>query len=352
MGRDIKLMSSLQLPKGLTSTSCLSCGASLSLTNRIWGAINAASSERCDVCASHWKAALDHFRADFVQACSGGVLTPSQWHPMWERLRASPGASKTTWREDALNFIQNEAHRFLTQIISTAYADGLISSEEDDYFDKMVRAVLVDEARATPFRARWAELKRCSEVRQGRLPTIATTLHLESGELCHFQQSAQYAKNTAKGTVIVAGQLIATSKRIHFLASDASGWTIQYDRVLRISAQNGLLGQGALTLELSTKKGAGTYHLSQVDWAEVVFSTLIRINKRHLISPDKGASHHIPQDVKIAVWQRDGGRCVECQASDYLEFDHIIPHSKGGASTLANVQLLCRRCNGKKSDRI
>jgi len=35
-----------------------------------------------------------------------------------------------------------------------------------------------------------------------------------------------------------------------------------------------------------------------------------------------------------------------------LEFDHIIPVAKGGANTIDNVQILCRRCNGQKSDRI
>ena len=39
-------------------------------------------------------------------------------------------------------------------------------------------------------------------------------------------------------------------------------------------------------------------------------------------------------------------------AEDYLEYDHIIPVSKGGSNTAANIQLLCRRCNGKKSDKI
>ncbi len=63
-------------------------------------------------------------------------------------------------------------------------------------------------------------------------------------------------------------------------------------------------------------------------------------------------SRRIPQDVKTAVWQRDGGQCVECGADDYLEFDHIIPFSKGGANTVENIQLLCRRCNSQKSDSI
>lgn len=67
---------------------------------------------------------------------------------------------------------------------------------------------------------------------------------------------------------------------------------------------------------------------------------------------EEGAGRRIPQDVKTAVWQRDCGKCAECGATDYLEFDHMIPFTKGGASTVDNVQLLCRRCNLKKGARI
>lgn len=56
----------------------------------------------------------------------------------------------------------------------------------------------------------------------------------------------------------------------------------------------------------------------------------------------------IPQDVKIAVWQRDGGQCVECGSNNDLEFDHIIPLALGGANTLRNLQLLCGPCNRRK----
>ncbi|MFN9970152.1 MAG: HNH endonuclease, partial [Phycisphaerae bacterium] len=59
-----------------------------------------------------------------------------------------------------------------------------------------------------------------------------------------------------------------------------------------------------------------------------------------------------PRDVRQRVWTRYGGRCAECNANDYLEYDHIIPVSKGGSNNDANVQLLCRRCNLKKSDHI
>lgn len=61
----------------------------------------------------------------------------------------------------------------------------------------------------------------------------------------------------------------------------------------------------------------------------------------------------IPTAVKIVVWQRDGGKCAVCDATDELHFDHILPFSKGGTSLMAaNVQLLCARHNIAKSDRI
>jgi hypothetical protein len=61
----------------------------------------------------------------------------------------------------------------------------------------------------------------------------------------------------------------------------------------------------------------------------------------------------IPSAVKLEVWKRDHGKCVECGASDELHFDHVIPFSLGGTSlTAENVQLLCARHNLEKSDKI
>lgn len=63
-------------------------------------------------------------------------------------------------------------------------------------------------------------------------------------------------------------------------------------------------------------------------------------------------SRRIPQAVKDQVWRRDGGECTQCGSRADLEFDHIIPFAKGGASTYRNVQLLCEKCNRRKSDAI
>lgn len=60
----------------------------------------------------------------------------------------------------------------------------------------------------------------------------------------------------------------------------------------------------------------------------------------------------IPDDVKIFVWRRDGGQCVKCGSQEKLEYDHIIPISKGGSNTARNLQLLCEKCNRLKGANI
>ena len=64
------------------------------------------------------------------------------------------------------------------------------------------------------------------------------------------------------------------------------------------------------------------------------------------------AGRIISQEVKDLVWNRDGGKCAQCSSNARLEFDHIIPFSKGGSNTYRNIQLLCEECNRKKTNKI
>ncbi len=51
------------------------------------------------------------------------------------------------------------------------------------------------------------------------------------------------------------------------------------------------------------------------------------------------------------VFERDRYRCKRCHTWLDLTCDHIIPESKGGPTTLDNLQTLCRGCNSSKGAR-
>jgi hypothetical protein len=72
-----------------------------------------------------------------------------------------------------------------------------------------------------------------------------------------------------------------------------------------------------------------------------------RIKEGRSVS-SSGRRDPIPESVRHEVWRRDGGQCVDCGSRDRLEFDHIIPLSKGGSNTARNIELRCQDCNRKK----
>lgn len=67
------------------------------------------------------------------------------------------------------------------------------------------------------------------------------------------------------------------------------------------------------------------------------------------VRPDRAC---IPRALRKAVFERDDFRCVRCGSRWDICADHKIPESRGGATTLENLQTLCRRCNSRKSNRM
>ena len=68
--------------------------------------------------------------------------------------------------------------------------------------------------------------------------------------------------------------------------------------------------------------------------------------------PEARTRESIPQHVRSEVWDRAGGKCVICGSTENLQYDHILPFSKGGGEMVGNLQILCRDCNLAKSDKI
>src|SRR5262245_48283810 len=75
----------------------------------------------------------------------------------------------------------------------------------------------------------------------------------------------------------------------------------------------------------------------QVCKFKLVVSETAAHDRQFPVPPPK-PRRSIPRAVKLAVWQRDGGRCVVCGAQEGLQYDHIVPYSKGGTSVdAANI---------------
>ncbi len=60
----------------------------------------------------------------------------------------------------------------------------------------------------------------------------------------------------------------------------------------------------------------------------------------------------IPPDLRLAIYERDGWRCLKCESPDDLTLDHVIPWSHGGPDTYDNLRTLCRPCNSSKGARV
>ena len=75
--------------------------------------------------------------------------------------------------------------------------------------------------------------------------------------------------------------------------------------------------------------------------------------KLSLKDQQRGFTH----DQKIAIFRRDGGHCklkLKCDGVkltwDDWHCDHIVPHSKGGKTTVENGQCSCAACNTSKGN--
>lgn len=58
------------------------------------------------------------------------------------------------------------------------------------------------------------------------------------------------------------------------------------------------------------------------------------------------------RELRLSTFKRDGFKCVKCGATEDLEADHIVPVDQGGATTLSNLQTLCKPCNASKRNGI
>lgn len=175
--------------------------------------------------------------------------------------------------------------------------------------------------------------------------TAATAMGLTAE---HFERALDLRSGYAKGAILSVGiphavafwqELLESGdehRQLRFLAALAE----EHGRLLTRQRDNlGVLERDLRQAEERVKLTAAELH---------ELTKAMSIVQMRFASRDSSARCAIPESVRHEVWRRDQGRCVVCSSQQNLEFDHVIPVSKGGSNTSRNLQLLCEMCNRTK----
>lgn len=108
-------------------------------------------------------------------------------------------------------------------------------------------------------------------------------------------------------------------------------------------------------------KGRNSYEKKKIYKSSEILSAWERVQKRRTEENTRQAQikrerSKVTSGLRYEVMRRDGYRCKICGSSQSdgvkLHVDHIVPVSKGGKTTMSNLQTLCDRCNLGKSDKL
>jgi len=245
----------------------------------------------------------------------------------------------------------------LQQQMMQASAQNMVTQQFCNYVQQELARNRIPPDRTPALLQQLGYLKRLTGIRQGHLPTVAVHAILDTDEVAHLDTSAIYYKPN-KQVKFIQGRLIASNKKLYFVTPDRNSMKIDWNNVANVDESAGSTPQGRYTMlmhiQVAKGSGGGFYYVPDPTLAVAIISTAVRIWKRHLVElKENPNTQGIPEHVKAAVFQRDGGQCQECGYSGpYIEYDHKIPRSKGGPNTVENIQLLCGQCNRKKGNRI
>src|ERR1700751_3615461 len=80
-------------------------------------------------------------------------------------------------------------------------------------------------------------------------------------------------------------------------------------------------------------------------WVAGAIAFFLWVASRQPVKPVKPGRRRPNRAMREVVHRRDGGRCRHCGSDFDIQYDHILPVSRGGETTVENLQLLCGRCN-------
>ncbi|MBF6331778.1 TerD family protein [Nocardia transvalensis] len=317
------------------SRICIRCGR-----RRGWRILGAPGP--CRACAGEIEEYLDGWRARAWRVLTSGGPHGAHWEDLWTALRyrrIDADTGRAALRGPGLAYVE--------RLAAFAVADAEISQDELDDFETTVAALALTGPLVEDLRRRLHRGRTLSRLRAGELPAVrAPGLHLDPDETVHLDIAATRIRQLARGPKATEGRLICSTKKLRFVGPEA-GIELPWSRIVSVT-----VADETVTIAATSARGGAEFEVDDPDLVAAVLEGALRVAKRLALAPGRRDRRSIPPEIKAQVWQRDGGRCVDCGATHYLEFDHIIPLSRGGATSAANLQILCRSCNRTKGARI
>ncbi|TCB06388.1 HNH endonuclease [Acinetobacter sp. ANC 4641] len=303
--------------------------------------LHPAEKTRSQVYALLKQTAEQQFRQKLQEALNMRQLTTPNMQDL-DQLCHSQQLDKTSLMHSMHKEIQN----FLQFKLASMSADGLVDQAEQLEFQQLCKFLEISLQAERDLQARIAKTNQIYKIRQGQVSPIQTNqVILKNLEVCYLHQT-QVKKLHAKKEAVI-GDLFITNERLIYISNMALEIPIAQIMAVECHA-------ATIYITAKTQKASGEFWIGEhADLVEAYIDQAVkRFHRQVDLQQTSGNTRHIAQNVKNAVWERCQGKCVECKASSYLEFDHIIPFSKGGSNSERNIQLLCRACNLAKSDRL
>lgn len=280
------------------------------------------------------------FNELLVDALSDGILTSQEMKQLNDFC-----ISNSLDMAKLLHNAHQPINNFLQFTLSSITNDGYVDDEEKRLIKNLCDFLKPSANTLNKINQSIEHINKIAKIKRGDVTPISVasliTKNSEIVWLHHHNVKSFHGKGH-----VSQGEIFVTSERVIYKADKSI--EIPLNSILAVE-----LSGSMIYISAKTKRASCELASVESDIIEAyIDQALKRFHRQIDLRQSTNNTRHIPQSVRNAAWQRCGGECVECQSTSYLEFDHIIPFSKGGSNSVANVQLLCRACNLNKSNRI
>ena len=149
----------------------------------------------CRRCEPEISGVLNVWRGRAARVLAASGTSEPAWAQLWAELRYH------RVREDAgREALRPLALHHLHQLLTFAFADGIIEQHEMDAFDDAVRALGVIDPAISQMRRRLHRGLELGLISNGEVPRVtSSTLHLDADEILHLEVPAMRVQQLARG---------------------------------------------------------------------------------------------------------------------------------------------------------